>query len=390
MIARALVLALLAASFQQPNSRLPGDVFFIEAHVVQRDGTPAVGLKPEHFEAFIDDKARPVASADSREPLSTPTVEGASTATRFPGGRVLMLAVDQASFPASATRAVSEAVQRVVAGVPANDYLGVVIFPEWASVVPTRDRQVVRQVLAKVAGVRRNVAPPRFPISAADALLLRSGDATALRTIVARECESAFNPTCRNEVLQDGSAIAEVLEQQNRASLTGLFAALDALAAIPERKTMILVSAGLPMTVRPGTRLDQRADILRMAQMTTVANVDLHVAYLNGRFLRHHAPDYRKPDNAIFDDLRTFGASLQSFAETGGGSFLQMETGADPALDRLLRDTPAYYSIGVTLRPEDRDGKAHTVRLNVKLQGATARYRRVVTIPAVSGQPVAR
>ena len=282
MIARALVLALLAATFQQSTTR-------------------------------------------------------SSAELSFPDGRVLMLAVDQASFPPSAARAVSEATERIVAGVPANDYLGAVLYPEWASVVPTRDRQAVRRVLAKIAGVRRDVSPPRYQISAADALLLRSGDATALRTIVTRECESAFNPTCRHEVLQDGSAIAEVLEQQNRSSLTGLFAALDALAAIPERKTLILLSAGLPMTVRPGTRLDRREDVSRLTQMRTVANADLHVVYLNGRFLRHFAPDYRKRENALFDDLRTFGASLQGFAESGGGSFLQMEINADSKLDRLLR-----------------------------------------------------
>jgi hypothetical protein len=252
-------------------------------------------------------------------------------------GRRLMLAVDQASFPASATRAVIEATERIVTGVPPDDYLGAVLYPEWASVVPTRDRQAVRQVLARIVGVRRDLAPPRYPISAADALLLRSGDATAMRTIVTRECESAFNPTCRQEVLQDGSAIAEVLEQQNRSSLTGLFAALDALAAIPERKTLILLTAGLPMTIRPGTRLDQREDLSRLSKMRTVANVDLHVVYLNGRFLRHFAPDYRKRENAIFDDLRTFGTSLQTFAESGGGAFLQMELNADSRLDRLLR-----------------------------------------------------
>jgi VWFA-related protein len=382
MIARALVVALLAAALQDPAVRSSPDLLFVEAQVYQRDGTVLSGLKPEQFEVFIDDASRPVISAEPRNSSPTPSASGASGPDRYPGGRVVMLAIDQASFPPSATTAVLEAANRIVGGVPANDYLGIVIFPEWASAVPTRNREAVRTLVNRVKGVRRDITTPRFQISAGDALLLRSGDATALRTIVMRECDQAFNPTCRNEVLQDGSAIAEVLEQQNRSSLTGLFAALDAVAALPEAKTMILLSAGLPMTIRPGTRPDQHADISRFAQMTAVANADLHVVYLNGRYLRHFSTDYRKRHNAIFDDLRTFGTSLQNFSESGGGSFLQLEVAADPALDRLLREPPLSYAVGVQLRPEDRDGKLHTVRVNVKVRGATVRHRKVTTIPA--------
>lgn len=373
----ALLLAPLSATLQQSSGPASAELFVFQVEVIQRDGTPLAGLKPEQVEVFVDDKPRPVVSVDLRDTQTGPPTSGSD---RFPGGRVVMLAIDQASFPASATGAVIEAAQRIVAGMPAHDYLGIVVFPEWASAVPTRDRQAVRQILARVSGVRRDLSAPRFEISASDALLLRSRDATALQTIVMRECESAFNPTCRNEVLQDGNAIAEVLEHQHRLSLTGLFAALDAVATLPERKAMILLSAGLPMTARPGTRLDQHADILRVVQMTTVANVDLNVVYLNGRFLRHYSPDYRKRHYAIFDDLRTFGASLQLFAESAAGSFVQMEITPDPVLDRLLRGPAAYYDVGVQLPPEVRDGQAHTVRINVKLRGATARYRKSVAI----------
>ena len=379
MIARALVVALLAAALQEAAGGPSQDLLFIDTQVYQRDGSVLSGLKPGQFEVFIDDGSRPVISAELRP---TPPGAGSSGPGRYPGGRVVMLAIDQASFPFSATSAAIEGANRIVAGLPANDYLGIVIFPEWASAMPTRDREAVRTLVSTVKGVRRDIAAPRFQISAGDALLLRSGDATALRTIVTRECEQAFSPTCRNEVLQDGSAIAEVLEQQNRSSLTGLFAALDALAALPEAKTVILLSAGLPMTIRPGTRPDQSADVARLAQMTAVANADLHVVYLNGRYLRHFSPDYRKRHYAIFDDLRTFGTSLQTFSESGGGSFLQLEVAADPALERLLRESPVSYALGVKLRPEDRDGKLHTVRVNVKVRGATVRHRKVMTIPA--------
>jgi hypothetical protein len=136
-------------------------------------------------------------------------------------------------------------------------------------------------------------------------------------------------------VLQDGNAIAEVLEEQNRLSLTALFATIDALGSIPGRKTTILLSAGLPMTVRRGTRPDQHADIARVTQASAAANVQLHVLYLNGRFLRHFSPDYRRRHNAIFDDLRTFGTSLETFATTSGGSFHQLEIEPDRAAAQI-------------------------------------------------------
>src|SRR5688572_14493864 len=124
-----VVLAVLAATLQQPATPSSSDLFVIQVQVAQRDGTPLAGLKPEQVEVFIDDRPRTVVAVDLRDTHTNATVEGGSAKDRFPGGRVLMLAIDQASFPPSATGAVIEAAQRIVAGVPAHDYLGIVVFP---------------------------------------------------------------------------------------------------------------------------------------------------------------------------------------------------------------------------------------------------------------------
>ena len=54
---------------------------------------------------------------------------------------------------------------------------------------------------------------------------------------------------------------------------------------------------------------------------------------------------------------------------------------ADPFVARALRETSASYVLGVQVHPDDRDGKDHFIRVNVKQRGATLRYRKVVTIP---------
>ena len=82
------------------------------------------------------------------------------------------------------------------------------------------------------------------------------------------------------------------------------------------------------------------------------------------------------------DDARAATAyGLEKFADIAGGSFAQIEVDADPTVDRMLRETSAYYLVTVPTEPSDRDGKEHFIRLTVKERGATVRHRKVVVIP---------
>jgi hypothetical protein len=102
---------------------------------------------------------------------------------------------------------------------------------------------------------------------------------------------------------------------------------------------------------------------------------------MNVHFLRAFSAEYGKRNNSLFEDITMFGYGLEKFADSTGGSFAQVEVDSDPHVARALRETSAAYVLAVQVRPEDRDGKDHFIRVAVKQRGATVRYRRMVNIP---------
>jgi VWFA-related protein len=389
--ALTVVLAVLqvavAASRQQPAQQPPTfrtstELVSIEAHVIDRDGAPVEGLRAEDFEVFVDGRRRPLAHVQfvRSNAIAAGTGAAASPGHPFPGGRVVVLAVDQGSFPMSAQSSAREAAGLVMNSIGPEDYLGIVTFPNGAAIAPARDHAPVQQVVERIVGLRTDLVRSRFNISAVEASQLRAKDSFATQDLIARECRGAYpDPTCRQELIQDGGRVADALEQQAVLSINGLHGAIEAIGSLPGRKTMILISAGLPM--RPGGVPNLDSETAAIARRAAAANINLYVFYMNVHFLRFFSAEYGKVNHTLYDDITMFGYGLEKFADVAGGSFAQVNVDADPFVARALRETSASYVLGVAVRPEDRDGKDHYIRVNVKGRGATVRYRKVVNIP---------
>lgn len=380
------VLCLPVHQQQTPTFRAGTDLVLIDTRVVGRDGTPIAGLKPDQFEVFIDGRRRPVVAAEFVRASDAAAPSGGATAdATAPGGepQLVVLAVDEGSFPATARASAREAATRVVDRAATDVYVGMIAFPSGHEVAPTRDRAAMRDGIARISGSRSDIVATRFNISATEATLLKSKLPGAVRDIVDRECrQSPPDPTCSQQLMHEGSAIADSLDFQGLKSLSGLHAVLDAVAPLPGRKTLIVVSAGLPMSNRPGARTNLDAETARVARRAAAANINLYVLYMNVHFLRFYSPEYGKRNNTIFDDVNLFATGLEKFADSAGGSFSQIEVNADPFVDRALREISASYLVSVRTEPADHDGKEHAIRVTVKQGGSTVRYRRVVTIPA--------
>jgi len=65
-----------------------------------------------------------------------------------------------------------------------------------------------------------------------------------------------------------------------------------------------------------------------------------------------------------------------------------VDVGPNSLVDRVLRETSASYFLAVRPEPAEHDGKEHFIRVTVNARGATARYRRIVTIPRRSNVPL--
>ena len=54
--------------------------------------------------------------------------------------------------------------------------------------------------------------------------------------------------------------------------------------------------------------------------------------------------------------------------------------------DRIEAELAGYYLLGVESSPVDRDGKTHSVRVEVNRKGVTVRSRRALVVPVNDGK----
>ncbi len=76
------------------------------------------------------------------------------------------------------------------------------------------------------------------------------------------------------------------------------------------------------------------------------------------------------------------GRFLDQFADTSGGTMMRVMVGSgEAALDQVLRETSAYYLLGVSPAETDRDGRTHRLKVKVDQRDATVRSRTWVLVP---------
>lgn len=273
---------------------------------------------------------------------------------------------------------------RVVDRAEPGDQLALIAMPGPLTVGPTTDADVIRKAIGGIGGKRVDAPRSKFNISGSEAATLKGRSSISVSEIVNRECRMT-DPTCKQEVLEAGSIIADALERQGILTIDGLHGVLDTIAGAPGRKLVFVVSAGLPTTNQAGGRPNLAAETERIARRAAAANVNLYVFYLNVHFMQHFsaATGWRSP-SALYEDISMFGSGLERFADSAGGGFFQVEVDSDPFVDRAFRETAAAYLLGVQPEAAEFDGKEHQIRVSVSRRGLTVRFRRFVVIPVPS------
>jgi hypothetical protein len=161
---------------------------------------------------------------------------------------------------------------------------------------------------------------------------------------------------------------------------------LQRLTDIPGRKAVLIVSAGVLVS----DRLDGRPDIgnqgRTLGQGAARANATIYTLQVDSTPSSSRTPtaDRRGSGSSEHGRERTmFSAFLDSFASAAGGSRLYVPVGGGEfALDRVLRESAAYYLLGVEPDEADRDGKPRELKVKVNRRGVTVRNRQWVLVPA--------
>ena len=400
----------VALSAQQPTFRSSVDLIAVEVQVVDDTGAPIPGMRPENFDVSLNGRRRRVVSADFTRFGAAANAAASSlrvTPESLDGRprRTYMIAVDTSSFEVGAARAPLDAAKAFLSSLHADDLIGFYSYPNGFHISPSTDRALVRQRLGEILGAHHgfgglyHLRPSEVvDITATSAVANSGGLAARVRTardvtsaqievnpvlgVQQRECPD--DPECGARIISEANATALHLEGQAAQSLGGLENLLRSLADVPGRKTVVLISAGVVVTDRPGGRPDV-GDLSRaMGHMAAAANATLYTIHIDPGFSRMYSASARRTAGTERDrDRALTGGWLDHFSAAAGGMRIHVPVGAGEfAFDRVLRETSAVYLLGVEPATEDRDGRPRELRVKVNnTRGSTVRNRQWVVVP---------
>jgi VWFA-related protein len=403
-----------APSTQAPVFKANVDIVAIDVSVVDKAGMPVRSLTADQFSVTVDGRPRRVLSAElvdyspQRDASATDDTGEADSGQAFSSnerpwrpsrqGRLFYLLVDQASFRPGAASGVITATRRFVQGLQAADRVGLVAFPApGAAIAPTADHAAVRIALNSLVGTNQPIRTVNaLGVSLAESADIDASDSTALTAVVRRECQGlrgVLLSACGDRVREEARGVALDAGVQTRRALGDIEQILEAVALVEERKTIVLVSGGLPASDRTTGTFNLPAEIAEVAREAARANANVYVLHLDTAFLDAFSSTERNLSRTVGRDSSISGGGLDALAAASGGTLLRVTSEANLALDRVLRETASSYVLGLEPLDRDRDGKPHEVRVEVKAPGAQVRARREFIVSPIvrtaSASPIA-
>lgn len=390
-----VALAVLAVSAggqqttQPPVFKSGVELVMVDAQVVDKKGNPIPGLTAESFQVTIDGRKRPVASAEFLDastglPFAADGAPAISPqpAARMRPGNIYILAVDQGSFRPVNAPSVMYAAREFVKRLHPNDYVGMISFPRPGVLInPTRARAEIENAIPRLVGFSAVKQTRQFQYSLSDAIDVAARDTEALKRVVQRNCTDPNDRGCANSVEMELNDTVSGLELQAARSLHGLREVVGALKGMEGRRIVVVLSAGLPSGDRSGGRLYMRNDAIQAGKEAVAAGILLYTLHLNTSFLDAFSPDAPSAQQTAMRETGVYGKGLDIFNGYAGGTFLEVNTGADFAVARVLRESSAYYLLGVEVQEADRDGRAHLIQVKTNKGGSNVRGRPSVVIP---------
>jgi VWFA-related protein len=399
---------------QAPVFRSTVELIAVDVQVMDDNGNPVGAIGPEAFNVSINGKRRKVVSAEFvRHAESARNVAGARTiAPAVPrddrlaeaAARTVILVVDSGSFAPGNMTAPMEAARAFLGGLAPDDRVGLYVFPTTMWIPPTTQRAPIGVRLANLVGEKEplrsyyNLSPHEIVDITAqstnpNSFLLNTrngvvGEREAVTTdpvlrIQARECPGVNGVDCAMKIYAEGMSLATQLERELSLSLGGIEQALRILAEMPGRKSVVFITGGLLVSDRLDGRPDPGLIARAMGQSAARANATIYTIQIDNM---HNstglASKHGIGETDLSRDRALLGNWLDAFSRSAGGRRIDVPVGGGLfAFDRVLKETSAYYLLGVEPAEVDRDGKPHELRVKVDRSGTTVRNRQWVVVP---------
>lgn len=389
-----VVVAAAAAAAQQPQFKTAVERIVVDVQVVDNSGRPIPALTADDFDVRIDQQPRTVASVEFVRAAALDTAAGvvaapsgapqaARPAVTAQSGRDFILAIDESSFMTRYAPAAVRAAKGFVERLGPSDRVGLYLYPvSKSSFSLTPDHTAVVKDLEGIVGT---FDPPatRFHLSKSEVIDIEASDPDVITRVVARECSTSERSMCKGLVVAEAHSVAQAFEMQVAQSTAGLRKLFNALRQDPDRKTVVIVSGGLLAADRIGARPDVSGLITMVGEDAARAGATIYVLHMDSSFLEaFSAANGNGVRGSLLRDQDASGGGLDRLAGSAGGTLIHIEPGSeDRAFQRVLRETSAYYLLGIEPSERDRDGRPHYISVKVKIHGADVRSRRTVVIP---------
>ena len=375
------------APAQPPVFGVGVDVVAVDASVVDADGRPVLGLEPEDFRIEVDGKPRRILTVDYLGRDLEPPQREAPRPTHFssnddaPRGRLVLLLVDRGSIGRGGGREVIKGAERFLGTLAPADRVGLAFVPGPGTFLEfTADVDLVRQGLKGVVGTADRGG---WQVPLAEAVsYLKNGDRLRWSQWVELQCDfgsTSQAENCRQEMEAEAGQVYLAYRERSLSTLRGVASVLQGLKGIEGPKTVVFISEGLGA--------ESTAEVRDLAGAAAEAQATLFVVLVDTS-----GPDvaFRKGTEAASPEDRERDTSgLYDLAGLSRGVVLKVVNSADAAFQRITRELMGYYMLGFEPEGNDRDGRNHSVKVEVKRPKATVRARGLLNIPAAAPTPEA-
>jgi VWFA-related protein len=388
-IALTASMQLEAQQPSQPVFRSSVELTSIDLSVLDNQGKPITDLKPEDFIVRIDGSDRRVVSADwvgletAEKPPAPAAPAGYTGNENASGGRLIMLVVDEPNIRFGGAMGIRGALNSFIDRLQPSDRAAVIgIGPGAPSTPFTADHARLKRAVDRLNGMHQPSVISEFSISVFEALQIQRNYPGVLEEVIVRECAGMAGPAfdaCTVEVQRDAQEKAISGSSDGQQTMNVLRALLNALKSIEGPKSMLLVSEGFIID-------DQRSEVIELGAIAAAARTSIFALKLDDELFAQMAENQRATPRTMDDRyVRSEGLELLTSASRGA-MFNIIGTGAG-VFERVSSELAGYYLLGVESSPVDRDGKTHSVRVEVSRKGLTVRSRRALINPKDDGKP---
>ena len=396
---------------QQSTFRSGVDLVVLDVQVVDGTGQPRLGLGPSAFDVRIDGRRRQVVAADvlryssdsATGPLGAPAAGNSFADSPGTPGRTFVIAVDSMSLSSGDGAGVVRAAHAFVNGLTPSDRIGVAMLPRGVSLGPTENHDAAHRALNQIVGLGA-LRPNQFHLSVSEVIdivaeseqsglsqmnLGRGGRGTVatapgdvLQGVQTRECPSG-QQGCTQGLVLDAAMQVHQMEADLAESLGGIRRLLALLREYPGRKTVVLISGGMPVNDGPGGWQHDGDEELALGRDAALSSSTVYAIYLDSALSRVNSTEHRSPRSvaSAARDRQVQQRVLDVFASASGGALLTapVDTG-EASLRRILRETSTFYTLAVIPDPKDLDGRPHQLKVNLSPKGLTLRVPRYVVL----------